>query len=227
MDLLPQQPEPPPQNHQLNAQRKIWLLTYSPPDRYITIEMLKELENLEADECHSTSDRVMVYTYIHLTKRIRQAALERFMEKAKYRYGVTKNEIFGYDAIAYEDGRDDTVPMRSHVAFVMLVTHANAGNPAFKPFTDGEPVLKRGMIFKATHIQHDQIALEYQTKSQLIEYISKLKEEQEEAKQQKSQLIALNQFYQAATDEVSRLRVETAMQSRTIQLLEDQLRAKS
>jgi len=51
-------------------QKRIWLLTYCPAGTYITPEILKE-SNIIADECHSTCDRVMNYTYVHLQKKCR------------------------------------------------------------------------------------------------------------------------------------------------------------
>ena len=46
--------------------KAIWILTYGASGPYITAQMLLELGNIHADECHTTMDRVMKYTYIHL-----------------------------------------------------------------------------------------------------------------------------------------------------------------
>jgi hypothetical protein len=206
-----------------HAQRKIWLMTYSPPEQYVTAEMLKDLGSIDADECHSTSDRVMVYTYIHTMKRLRQSSFERFMEKAKSKYGITKNEIFGYEAIAYNIGRGETPEIENHVAFKMLVNHVTEGNTAFKPYTDGENILKRGMLMKAIGMEHSKVALEYQTKEQLIKYIKKLEKSSEEAEEMKMEFEALKQFHVSVVEERSRIRLESAEQKRLIQALQAQM----
>ena len=199
----------------INTQKKNWIVTYaSPSGERITIQMLSELGSINADECHTTTDRIMSYTYIHLTKRIRQATLSRFMEKAKLKHGITQSEIFGYESIASTMHRDDAVPIEQHIAFKMLVDHANSGNPSFQPCTDGQPILIRGILFKATELQPATIDLARQTKTQLIQYIKKLEQVQTESRETKLELNALKQFYQASTEERSRLRVENAEQKR-------------
>ena len=48
-----------------NIQKKIWMLTYCPTGTYITPEML-HAQDMPAEECHTTCDRLMNYTYIVL-----------------------------------------------------------------------------------------------------------------------------------------------------------------
>ena len=125
------------------SQKVIWIITHGASGPRITKDMLRELGRIEADECHSTKDRVMGYTYIHLIKRVRQTSIEKFMEKAKQMHGIVQNEIFGYDSIAGNTraGKDSDIPIEQHVGFQMLVRHYLTGNEAFMPCTDGESII--------------------------------------------------------------------------------------
>jgi hypothetical protein len=214
----------------IHTQKKNWILTYvSSTGEQISIQMLKDLGKLDADECHLTSDRVMSYVYIHLLKRARQPAMMRFMENARLRHGITLSEIYGYESIASPAHANEPTSIQNHIAFRMLVKHANEKNASFKPCTDGEPILSRGVLFKAVSIDpvQPQADLKRQTKSQLIKYIMKLEKVQEESKDLKEGLENLSQFYQTAVDERSRLRLENAEQRKTIQTLQERLRITS
>jgi hypothetical protein len=205
-----------------HIQKKNWLITYvSSSGAQISIQMLKDLGMLDADECHLTSDQVMSYAYIHLTKRARIPAMTRFMENARLRHGITLSEIFGYDSIANSTHANE--PAAQHIAFRMLVMHANERNPAFKPCTDGEPVISRGVLFKTIGLQPVQPDLERQTKAQLITYIKKLEKVQGDADDAKEGLETLSRFYQTAIEERSHLRLENAEQQKTIQILQERL----
>jgi hypothetical protein len=126
-----------------------WILTYRANGHYITPQMLRELGKLQFDECHSTKERVYAITYIHLTKRVRLSSIEKFMRKAKAKHGIVQNAIFGYDSVASISNQDDATPIEEHVGFKVLLGHYIEENPAFKPWTDGKPVLKRGRLLKA------------------------------------------------------------------------------
>ena len=153
-------------------QKRIWLLTYCPAGTYITAEMLKD-SNIIADECHSTCDRVMNYTYIHLLKKCRASQIEKMFEKVKISHTIVKNEVYGYESIGSQT--DGNAGYKDHIAFKMLLKHVNQGNKAFRPWTDGENVLKKGHLFQATGMMGEQtIALEHRTKSQVIAYAREL-----------------------------------------------------
>lgn len=206
-----------------HTQKKIWLITYvSATGEQINIQMLQDLGKLNADECHLTTDRVMSYAYIHLTKRARQPAIERFMDAARAKHGITQSDIFGYDAIASTTQGEEETKIEDHIAFKMLVKHAKSDEPSFKPCTDGEAKVTRGLIFKAMGIKQTHSQLERQSKSQLIEYIHRLEQVQIEANEQKQDMLALSQFYQEAVLERSQLRLENAEQKRIIQSLQTQ-----
>lgn len=152
-----------------------WILTYGASGPYITPQMLRELGKIEVDECHSTKDRVMSFTYIHLTKRVRQSSIEKFMKKAKESHGIVQNSIYGYESVACISRQDNDIPIEEHVGFQMLLRHYVAKNPAFVPWTDGEPVLKRGRILKAAEIDPARPAtMETRSKAQIIAYAKHL-----------------------------------------------------
>jgi hypothetical protein len=203
------------------SQKAVWIITYGASGPYITPIMLKELGNIEADECHSTKDRALMYTYLHLVRRVRQSSIEKFMLRAKDMHGIVKNEIFGYESIAGPSRSKDSLPIREHLAFKMLVKHYVFRNPDFRPCTDGEPILKRGLILKATEIDLDKpLKLAGQTKAKVIEYAEKMESKIREFKKMEQELHAVRGAYMALSDERSSLRVENASLKRKIQELE-------
>ena len=124
-----------------------WMLTYGASGPYITAQMLLELGQIKADECHSTKDRAMTVTYLNLDKRVRQSSIEKFMKEANEKQGIVQNPASGYETIASVSKKD--TPIQEHIGFKLLLKHYISKDPAFVPWTDGEPVLKRGLIFEA------------------------------------------------------------------------------
>ena len=175
-----------PEKKSTLSQKKNWLLTYCPAGTYITPEMLKA-DGIDADECHSTSDRVMNYTYIHLTLKVRQTRIENFMTKIQASHGITQNEIFGYDSVK-GGSLTDKLAIEGHIAFQMLLKHYKNNEPSFKPCTDGEPVLKRGILFHALDIVKERtVKLWNQNKRQLVLYAQTLEEKLEKSQNQETQ----------------------------------------
>jgi hypothetical protein len=186
--------------------KSTWILTYGASGPYITPQMLTDLGKIQADECHSTKDRVMNFTYIHLTKRVRQTSIEKFMAKANEVHGIVKNEIFGYDAIASDARQGNVTPIEEHAGFQMLVRHFNSKNPAFIPWTDGEPILKRGRILKAADVDTSRPnTLASKTRAQLIAYAERLEQRLKEADTQGHEILAR---YNAVSSERASLRTE-------------------
>jgi hypothetical protein len=71
------------------------------------------------------------------------------MRKAKAKHGIVQNAIFGYDSAACISLQDNSTPIEEHVGFKVLLGHFIEENPAFKPWTGGKPLLKRGRLLKA------------------------------------------------------------------------------
>ena len=166
----------PHANTKQRSTKAIWIMTYGSSGPYVNPDMLLELGNIEADECHSTKDSAMKYTYIHLKKSVRQTSIERFMVRANKAHGIVRNEIYGYTSIEGDVRQGKEIRLEDHVGFHMLVTHFVQKNKAFRPWTDGEPILKRGRILReAAGMDVDGlVSVEHKTKPQMIEYIKKL-----------------------------------------------------
>ena len=206
------------------SQKKVWLLTYCPAGTYITPAILKD-HGLIADECHSTADRVMNYTYIHLTQKVRQTRIEKFMKSIQTSHGMIQNEIFGYDSIASTSlgfKKDAAPPIQQHIVFQMLLKHCKENAPSFLPNTDGEPVLKRGYLFNEVDIgaQLTRGGPEHQSKKQLIKHIKSLENKLEEYKNQESEMQSLVSTYLEVSEERSSLRIENTALKRKISQLE-------
>ena len=200
-----------------NKQKKIWLLTYCPASNFITPQMLME-NKIIVDECHSTCDRVMNYTYIHLPKKCRLSQLEKFFEISQVKYRIMKKEVYGYDAIGAQSLEPNAPKMQDHIAFQILLKHIQEDNPSFSPWTDGETALKRGHLFKAFQMVDETIstsALELQTKTQVIRY-ARILEERLHVAQRHFEL------FLEADQERSSLRMENAILKRKIAELDTQ-----
>ena len=202
-------------------QRRSWLITYCPAGKYLTPDLLKQ-DGLMVDECHSTSDRAMNYTYVHLTKKVTQSRLENFMKRMDISERIVKKEIFGYDPIAGSSKEKGKASIESHIAFQMLLKHCRANEPSFKPNTDGEPVLKRGILFQALDIVRGRtVDLERQSKKQLISYAKTLEEKVEESKKQEAEIQSLASMYIQVCNERADLKIENAALKRKIEELDD------
>ena len=190
------------------TQKKIWMLTYCPAGTYITVEMLKK-HGITADECHSTCDRVMNYTYLHLEKRCRIPAIEKFLAAAQREYGIIKNEVFGYDCIGTKSNGPGSVKIQDHVVFKMLVAHSKERNPSFSPCTDGDSVLKRGHLFHAHEtIEHMSVPLEKQSKIQLVAYARRLEERLKSTEATERELHDMTEIYMQVSRDRTNLRLE-------------------
>ena len=129
------------------GQKTVWMLTYYPAGIYITMKILRE-QGIPADECHSTNDTVMNYTYIHLTKRCGLTRTEKLLNHIRMEHRMVMTEVFGYDGIGDQSTNPGSTNIQDHIVFQMLMNHYKEKNPAFSPFTDEEPVLKRGRLLQ-------------------------------------------------------------------------------
>jgi hypothetical protein len=186
--------------------KKIWMLTYCPAGTYITSEMLKE-HGLVADECHSTADQVVNYTFIHLTRKVRQTGIRAFLKKVHSSHGIVPNEIFGFESISCESQGGDKI--QDHVVFRMLLSHCKKQLPSFKPCTDGEPLLKRGLLFAALDANSARVSdPKLMSKQQLIEYTTSLEMRLREAQHQAAEAELLQARHRLISEECAVLRVE-------------------
>lgn len=185
-----------------------WILTYGASGPYINEEMLKDLGKFKVRECHSTKDRAIAVTYINLTNRVRKPAIEKFMGEAKKKHGIVQNAIYGYESVACVDQKDSgssPATIEEHVGFKLLLRHYLAKNPAFVPWTDGEPELKRGSLFKAATVDPDK-----PKKQTYRQRYTAVKRDLEQLQAEHTRVLQDN----------STLRTENAAQKRKIQELE-------
>ena len=216
--------------------KNVWLVTYGARNPYITPEMLhkyfsthtlkkkNEVDGCprpyEVKECHSTKNSIMSVTYLHLTDRVRIASIEKFMEEAKTKHGIVLNSVSGHESIASSSKEKNTTPIEEHIGFKMLLKHYIDKNPAFKPWTDGEPALKRGLIFKAAKDKPEK-----QPHRAKKESVSKVNEQLRAENTKLLTKYAALKTKNAALEtkhaaEISTLRIEKAAQKRKIQELE-------
>ncbi len=149
----------------------------------------------------------MNFTYIHLSKKVRQTRIERFMKTIEASHGIVQNEIFGYDPIASTALSQPSETIQQHIVFQMLLKHYKENAPSFQADTDGEPVLKRGHLFNA--LDADILGgLEHRSKKQLIAYAKSLEKKAEECKRLEGEVQRLTAAYLEASDERSTLKLE-------------------
>lgn len=222
---LNEEGEPPPPYQMIpkpkqNTQKKIWLLTYCPSGTYITAEML-QAQGINVEECHSTCDRVMNYTYLNFTQRCRLPFIEKMLSKLQTLHGIVKNEVFGYESIGSMSNQTESKRLQDHIVFQMLLKHCNENNPSFSPNTEGERVLKKGYLFQACGLVGDKtIALENQTKAQVIKYARTLEEKIRKYQDMEEEMKALAAVYKRVSDERSVLYHETVNLKRRIDELQ-------
>ena len=141
----------PDTNKKRPAAKYVWLITHEATGPRITPQMLKDKGNLDADECHSTVEADMYYTYVHLKKKARYTAFDKFMANARAE-GIVPAEIQGYDAIASASTVQrcmSSFQIENHKGFKILARHIREGNEAFVACTDGViNVLTRGCLYK-------------------------------------------------------------------------------
>jgi BMFP domain-containing protein YqiC len=210
--------------------KRVWMLTYCPAGTYITFEMLKQ-HGLVADECHSTADQVMNYTFIHLTRRVRQTGIQAFLETVNQSHGIVLNEIFGYDPISSGSRAEDGPKIQDHVVFRMLLSHCKAQHQSFRPCTDGKPELTRGHLFNALDVVSTGTGcLELMTKKQLVAYATSLENDLKKARQQEveaslreAEANSLISSLDVMTRESSTLRLENGTLKQRLAELESRL----
>lgn len=115
-------------------QKLVFTLVYR--GSFVTADLLRVHGDIYVDECHSTTDGNLCYTYLHLNRRCRRIAIERAMKRIET--VVSVEEIYGH--------RHGTAAIKEHHAYKILFEHAKTHNPAFVPSTDGIPVISRGVF---------------------------------------------------------------------------------
>jgi len=130
--------------------KKSWIVTHGRGGGFLTYDLFKaepaEFHLSSIDECHYTTDEVVVYTYLHFKQYVSKTTLTAFMDKMKLNAGMVRFEIFGYSSIAtFGSGNGESI--KDHVGLKILADHYMNHNPAFRSCTDGKPGVKRGMLW--------------------------------------------------------------------------------
>jgi hypothetical protein len=90
----------------------IWLLTYAGVP--ISAKILEEYnkadnaqKDIDVDEAYTTKDTAYNYTLIHVTNKVRESNVSRFMASMSAKYNIQKQHITGYESIDGISERDD------------------------------------------------------------------------------------------------------------------------
>jgi hypothetical protein len=127
------------------TQKVNWVFTYGAAAGYMTFQILIDDGALDVDEVHSTSDGALMYTYIHLKKRISKYAVMQCMKRLNEKHGIILSEVFGYDCVGSHARSGN---LMEHIAFRMVYEHWKENNPTFVSCTDGLPGVERGLLMQ-------------------------------------------------------------------------------
>jgi hypothetical protein len=108
-----------------------YLLTSQVVSPNLTYEMLKSVQ-IEVDEIVTTRDSAgaLVYTFIHVPRRVTGLELDRGLKTLAETCGVKGSNIFGYDTISSSSiGEGDSI--ENHPGFRVLVQHEAQGVESF------------------------------------------------------------------------------------------------
>ena len=122
---------------------KNFVLTYGKGHGYITYQTFRDVCYLNIDECHTTSDNVMIYSYLHFKDRVHISVIEKAMQRLNSTHGVVHCTVFGYESVGSSSKNND---IENHIAFKMLVDHMNTNNPSFVHCTDGISIVSKGIL---------------------------------------------------------------------------------
>ena len=128
--------------------RKCFVITHGICGGFLTYDLFateKTFSQLcSIDECHFTTDGVIVYTYLHFKQYVSRLVLAAFMEKMKSERNIILFDIPGYDSIGCSSDGDN---ITEHVGFQKLVDHYLKNDPKFRSCTDGSPGVTRGFLW--------------------------------------------------------------------------------
>ncbi len=130
----------------MSPSRKSFILTYGISGGFIDYGTFASDERLASiDECHYTTDSVVVYSYLHFKRAVDPESVLAFMQRMKIERNIVLFEVFGYSAISTTSDGENLI---DHVGMKMLLSHYQNKNPLFKSCTDGNPGISRGLLWK-------------------------------------------------------------------------------
>jgi hypothetical protein len=107
--------------------------------------MFAEYEKIAIDECYSTVDHAFRYTLVHLKTKKRDTALHKFMVFCSEKYGIVKQNIFGYDSVSANSTSSE---LYVHPAFLRLVTDKLECRPCFSLWVETPGIRPGGGILE-------------------------------------------------------------------------------
>jgi hypothetical protein len=165
-----------------NYNQKVnWVFTYGASSGYISFQMFKDEGTLFVDECHSTSDGPLVYTYIHLQRKCSKSTVVTCMKRMGELHGMIMSTIFGYDAIGSNENIGEGVHLTEHIAFRMVYEHMKSNNAAFKSCTDGVSGVTRGLLMQLDGFAKIKEVLSIRNK-RLLPFLENIENELKQAK---------------------------------------------
>ena len=117
------------QNEDKNP-RQVWFITYGASGPNITHEMLEE-GLLSPEECYTVRGRDFKYTLLRLSRynRVRHNIMDKFLELIEEKFGIIKNQIFGYDSIVGNAVNGDRIG--DHPGFMLMKEQMNHNSDSF------------------------------------------------------------------------------------------------
>jgi hypothetical protein len=111
--------------------------------------MLKEDGHFALEECYTVCGREYKYTLIKLFResRARLSKLEKFLNIARIKYGIIKNNVFGYDSVSSNMRFGGKI--QDHPGFLLMVEQMNAPDSKLEwwMFSGDTKTNKNGLLF--------------------------------------------------------------------------------
>ena len=150
--------------------KQIWLISYgSAADGFIDHEMLSS-SGIIVDECYSVLWRESKYTLFHLARenRVRRSAVVKAMHRMKGSFGIVGSEIFGFDSVSCNAGKNNNA-LESHPGFKFMVETLNtsSGNLIWWMKEGNVETNRKGLLWK--HM--DGTDPDQMTKAQLVRLV--------------------------------------------------------
>ena len=125
---------------------KCWFVVHR--GEFLRLEMLRaQLTPLASvDECHATRDADAVYTYLHFRQHVVRESLGDYLVSLKEIAGIVLLEFMGCNCVASAER------IAQHVGFKLLLRHYQIKDAAFRPCTDGRPVVTRGLLWRSASL---------------------------------------------------------------------------
>lgn len=179
-----------------------WIITYVANGNYLTYDILIQYGCDDVDECHYTSDSVVVYSYVHFKRPRSLTALKHFFDSIKEKLDIVLFDVFGYESVSTSANGSD---MRDHIGFRILMDHYTGRNPSFRSCTDGVSGVSKGMLWKSNYSERIKDCLKRYS-GDYVKHFEKMEKNLEEAKKTSETVELLQQELASAQSELAEYR---------------------